>query len=443
MGNRIKALYQQIKYLANVLFFLPNTFFKRVVFGKDPVWNAFFFQSWGILPQNLEQMLRSRESIWINTEAGGELTQIFSLCRMLKEQFPEYNLLVSTHKYDAYLLAQKIDGVDYVFFSPWDITWVVRKVLRKINPGILMAIEIASAPVLFREAHLLGIKTFLCSAFMSKNLDKNRIIKRAMSLEFYKHFDFIAVKDEIDKRGFEKLGCPADSVKILGNLKYDTTKLKALGKSRIEWLKELGLETENKVLLGGSIHPGEEKILIDSYALLREQDPQFRLIIAPRFTQFISQTESYLNVRGLHFIKRTEIKKDIEVGDKVIILDTFGELAYLYVAASYALIGSSIIPADPLGGHNIIEPMVHETPIFHGPHMLKAQEVVDELKECWQGLEIRSPEELAKNILFLEENKVLKDKIQEKMKEIVNRHKNSAERHVMAIKNYLPNLQTY
>jgi hypothetical protein len=28
---------------------------------------------------------------------------------MLKEQFPQYNLLVSTHKYDAYLLAQKID----------------------------------------------------------------------------------------------------------------------------------------------------------------------------------------------------------------------------------------------------------------------------------------------------------------------------------------------
>ena len=343
MVNRIKTLYQQSKYLANILFFLPNTFFKRVVFKNDPVWNAFFFQSWGILPQNLEQTLHCRESIWINTEAGGELTQIFSLCRMLKEQFPEHNLLISTHKYDAYLLAQKIDGVDYVFFSPWDITWVVRKVLRKIKPRLLMAIEIVTAPVLFREAYRLGFKTFLCSAFMSKNLEKNRILKRAMSFEFYEYFDFIAVKDEIDKRGFEKLGCPADSLKILGNLKYDTTKLKVLGRSRIEWLKEMGLETENKVLLGGSIHPGEEKILIDSYALLIEQDPQFRLIIAPRFTQFISQVESYLNKLGLPFIKRTEITKGTEIGNKVIILDTFGELAYLYAVASYALIGSSII----------------------------------------------------------------------------------------------------
>ena len=444
MEDRIKALYNQSKYLAKLLFFLPITFFKRVMFGNDPVWKAFFFQSWGILPQNLEQMLRCRESIWINTEAGGELTQIFSLCRMLKEQFPEYNLLISTHKYDAYQSAQKIDGVDYVFFSPWDITWVVRKVLRKIKPKLLMAIEVATAPVLFREAHILGIKTFLCSAFMSKNLDKNRILKRAMPLEFYKHFDFVAVKDEIDKRGFEKLGCPANSVKILGNLKYDITKLKTSGKSKTEWLKELGLEAENKVLLGGSIHPGEEIFLIDAYALLREQDrdSQFRLIIAPRFTEFISKSESYLNELGLSFIKRTEIKGGIEVGDKVIILDTFGELAYLYAVASYALIGSSIIPADPLGGHNIIEPMVHEIPVFHGPHMLKAQEVVDELKECWQGLEVRYPEELVENILFLEKNKVLKDKILGKMREIVNRHKDSAERHVMAIKKYLSNTQT-
>ena len=438
MENRFKALYQQGKYLARILFFLPHTYLKRVVVGKDPVWKAFFFQSWGSLPQELETMVRSRKSIWINTEAGGELTQIFSLCRMLKKQFPEYNLLLSTHKYDAYLLAQNIDGVDYVFFSPWDITLAARKVLKKINPRLLMTIEVVTAPVLFREAYRLGIKTFLCSAFMSKNIDKNRApLERAMPLEFYKYFDSIGVKTEIDKQGFEKLGCPANSITILGELKYDVAKLKVLGISKEEWFKELGLKTENKVLLGGSIHPGEEEFLIDSYVLLKEQNPQFRLIIAPRFNKFINKVETYLHKRGFSFIKRTDITKGMEVGEKVIIIDTFGELAYLYAAASYVLIGSSIIPAGQQGGHNIIEPMVHQVPTFHGPHMLKDQEVVDEIKKCWQGLEIRSPEELAKNILILEENNVLKNKIQEKMEEIVDRHIDSAERHVKFIREFV------
>jgi 3-deoxy-D-manno-octulosonic-acid transferase len=437
MKNKIKALYQQGKYLARILFFLPHTYLKRVVLGNDPVWRAFFFQSWGKLPQDLEKMVHSRKSIWINTEAGGELTQIFSLCRMLKKQFPEYNLLVSTHKYDAYLLAQKIDGVDYAFFSPWDIPLVVRKVLKKINPRLLLTIEVVTAPILFREAHRLGIKTLLCSAFMSKNEDINWTLERTMSLEFYKYFDSIGVKAEIDKQGFEKLGYPSDSIEILGDLKYDATKLKELGKSRIEWLKELGLKTENKVLLGGSIHPGEEKFLIDSYALLLERDPQFRLIIAPRFDKFINKVEIYLDKRGFAFVKRTDIKKGMDIGEKVVIIDTFGELAYLYAAASYAFIGASIV--SPLGGHNIIEPMIQQVPIFHGPHMLKDQKVVDEIKECWQGLGIRSPEELAKNILILEENNVLRDKIREKMKEIVNRHIDSAERHVEFIKEFILN----
>jgi len=439
MGNKLKALYQQGKYLTMIFLFLPITFLKRIVFGKDPVWKAFFFQSWGRLPQDLKERLGSWDSIWINSEAGGELTQIFSLCTMVKKQLPEFNLLISTHKYEAYLLAQEIDGVDYAFFSPWDITWVVRKVLKKINPALLIASEIVTAPVLFREASRLGIKTFLCSAFMSKNLDKNKILERAMALKFHKQLDFIGVKYEIDKEGFKKLGYPVDSIKILGDLKYDITKLKVLGKSRVEWLTEFGLELESKVLLGGSIHPREEKFLIDAYALLRKQDSQFRLIIAPRYTQFISQIEGYLKERGFPFIKRTEITKGMDSGEMVIIIDTFGELAYLYAAASYAVIGSSIFPADPLGGHNIIEPMVHEIPIFFGPHMLKAQEVTNELKECWDGLEIHSQEQLAQNILFLDKNKVLKDKIQNKIKEIVSRHKNGVENHVKFIEEFLIN----
>jgi 3-deoxy-D-manno-octulosonic-acid transferase len=327
-----------------------------------------------------------------------------------------------------------------------------RKVLKKINPRLLMTIEVVTAPVLFREAYRLGIKTFLCSAFMSKNIDKNRgLLERAMPLEFYKYFDSIGVKTEIDKQGFEKLGCPANSITILGELKYDVVKLKVLGRSKEEWFKELGLKTENKVLLGGSIHPGEEEFLIDSYVFLKEQNPQFRLIIAPRFNKFINKVETHLHKRGFSFIKRTDITKGMEVGEKVIIIDTFGELAYLYAAASYALIGSSIIPAGQQGGHNIIEPMihqvptfiiepmVHQVPTFHGPYMLKDQEIVDEIKECWQGVEIRSSEELAKNILILEESNVLRDKIQEKMKEIVNRHVDSAERHVNFIKEFIVN----
>ena len=83
-------------------------------------------------------------------------------------------------------------------------------------------------------------------------LDKSKILRRAMALQFYKYLNFIGVKQKIDKDGFKKLGCPEDAIKIMGDLKYDVAKVKVFGKSRAEWLAELGLASDSKVLLGGS-----------------------------------------------------------------------------------------------------------------------------------------------------------------------------------------------
>jgi len=151
MMCKINALIQQSKYLGRIFFFFPLTFFKRVAFGKDPVWRSFFFQRWGILPNEVLDMVRERDSLWINAEAGGELTQAIPLCKSLKDMFPQYNLLISTHKYDSYKLALRIPGVDFAFFSPWDISFVVRKVLRRIKPKLLLSIDIVTAPVLIQD----------------------------------------------------------------------------------------------------------------------------------------------------------------------------------------------------------------------------------------------------------------------------------------------------
>ena len=61
MQNSFNAFYQQSKYIAEIIFFIPSTLVKRVVFGKDPVWKSFFFQSWGMLPLELEKRLAEKK----------------------------------------------------------------------------------------------------------------------------------------------------------------------------------------------------------------------------------------------------------------------------------------------------------------------------------------------------------------------------------------------
>jgi 3-deoxy-D-manno-octulosonic-acid transferase len=430
MNRKIRTFVCQSEYVLRILFFLPNTFLKRVVFGKDPVWKLFFFQSWGKLPKELLQMLRQRESLWINTEAGGELTQAIPLCKSLKDDFPQYNLLISTHKYDSYKLALRIPGVDYAFFSPWDISFVTRKVLKKIRPKLLIAIDIVTAPVLFREAHRLGFTTLLCSGFMNKHVKKHKILMRTMALDSLKKLTFIAAKEQVDKTRFVQLGCSPDSVRVLGDLKYDLLDAEEFANTGQNFLRISGLRKTDKILLGASTHPGDEKVLIDSFSILKDHHPDFKLIIAPRFNQFIEPIEAYLTELNFSHIRKTELTNPPKKQPQVIILDTFGDLPYLYSAASYVFIGASLVPLNPGGGHNPIEPMLHGLPVFHGPHMSKHQDIVDELKTIWTGLQIHTSEELAENILYLEDNHILKKKIKCTIKTIVERNIGSTKRHV-------------
>ena len=434
MRKAFRPYFYQAVYIARILFFLPITFFKRVVFGKDPIWKLFFLQSWGQLPKELLKLVHTRESLWINTEAGGELTQAVSLCKSLKKELPEYNLLLSTHKYDAYRHSLEIPGLDYVFFSPWDISPVVKKVLKSIKPKLLLSLEIVTAPVLLKEARKLGFKTLLCSGFMSKNLPQNVILKRAIALNFADGLDFIAAKDQIDKAGFIQLGSPAKSIRVSGNLRYDLIQQNDFSRIKKDWTAELQLKKHDKVLVGASLHPKEDKFVIDAFNLLQKGSSTFKLLIAPRFNEFIPQIEEYLSTLELSFIKRTEIDQRISHSTSVIIIDTFGELPHIYSVASYVFLGSSIYPADPLGGHNIIEPMLHNIPVFHGPHMLKYQEVVDELKNTWSGLEVFTSGQLANNIMYLENDEVLKKNIINSIDTIVQRHKGSTVKHVEYIK---------
>jgi 3-deoxy-D-manno-octulosonic-acid transferase len=314
---------------------------------------------------------------------------------------------------------------------------VARKVLKKIRPKLLIAIDIVTAPVLFREAHRLGFTTLLCSGFMNKNLKELKILTRTMALDSLKDLTFIAAKEQLDRTRFIQLGCSPDSVHVLGDLKYNLLDAEQFANTRQDSLRTSGLRKNDKILLGGSIHPGEEKVIIDSFAILKQHDPNFKLVIAPRFNKFIDPIENYLTELNFSHARKTELIKPHKTPTEVIIVDTFGDLPYIYSAASYVFIGATLFPPNPGGGHNPIEPMLHGLPVFHGPHVLKYQDIVDELKAVWTGLQIHTSKELAENILYLEDNHVLKNKIKAKIKTIVERNTGSVRRHVEFINRIL------
>ncbi|MCI5137984.1 MAG: 3-deoxy-D-manno-octulosonic acid transferase, partial [Candidatus Electrothrix sp. AR1] len=78
--------------------------------------------------------------------------------------------------------------------------------------------------------------------------------------------------------------------------------------------------------------------------------------------------------------------------ENIILLDSMGELARLYAVGHYIFCGASLVHK---GGHNIMEPIAQEKPVFFGPFMQDFQDAVDLVLAAGAGVQVGSPDELA------------------------------------------------
>jgi 3-deoxy-D-manno-octulosonic-acid transferase len=62
----------------------------------------------------------------------------------------------------------------------------------------------------------------------------------------------------------------------------------------------------------------------------------------------------------------------------VILLDSIGELSFIYRFAAVVFVGGSLVPH---GGHNIIEPAAHAKPILVGPHTDNFRQIVSDFAD--------------------------------------------------------------
>ena len=131
--------------------------------------------------------------------------------------------------------------------------------------------------------------------------------------------------------------------------------------SRQMWRERLGLTTE-KLIVAGSTHEGEERMLLGAFASLRETMPDLRLALAPRHLDRAQAVASQIEGTGLGVARRSHNQALDE--DSVYLLDSVGELADFYAAGDVAFVGGTLISR---GGHNLLEPVVRGVPVVFGP----------------------------------------------------------------------------
>src|SRR5438045_1754357 len=128
---------------------------------------------------------------------------------------------------------------------------------------------------------------------------------------------------------------------------------------------ETAIDATQPILLGGSTHRGEEKILTDVFCALRSEFPNLFLVLAPRHAERAREVESELRNRSLQPIRRSVAGQAAQSSD-CLLIDTTGELRHWYKVATIVFIGKSLTAH---GGQNPVEAISARKPVLFGPYM--------------------------------------------------------------------------
>ena len=324
----------------------------------------------------------------------GEIIALENLIKKTKETFPDYKIVVTTGTKTGQETAKKkfSDIADYITYFPFDIPSCVYRFLRKINPNVVLIAETEIWPIFADYCKKRNIPLFTINGRMSDSTYKlYRLFKR-----FFKHvlanYTEILTQSNEDREKLISIGAPEECTHVMKNLKFDVKK-----SDEIVPIDKNG----KRIIIAGSTHKGEDKIITDIFLKLKKEFPDIKLLIAPRHIQRIPQIKELLKKTGLPFGTRSNNDKFKE--KDILILDTIGELSKMYSICDFAFIGGSF---NKTGGHNPLEAIVYSKPAISGPSIHNFRDIYCILGKTNAGKVVKTPHELEDYMrLLLADNK--------------------------------------
>lgn len=225
---------------------------------------------------------------------------------------------------------------------------------------------------------------------------------------------FLVQNDTIKDRLLE-MGAPAESVHATGNMKYDYLNLdnqKITPPDSLRTLLPALASAERKIFTAGCITQEKDiNLIVEALLNIIADEPDTLFIIAPRYPDKKENTDVItrsLIENKIPYAFRSSINKLNEENYNVLILDTIGELKYLYSISKACYVGVN---------HNLLEPLIYAKPVFTSSSWEKnypSFDVFQHMKKAELIVEINDSIELTaliKKHLSDEEDNGIKDKL--------------------------------
>ncbi len=363
-------------------------------------------------------------SIWVHAVSVGEVLAVATLLPSLKKAFPDTPVVVSVITVTGrQVAADKLAGVDAVFYCPFDFAFLVRRVVARMRPLALVVMETELWPHLLRECHRAGAVTMIANGRISDGSFPRYEAIAGVMKHYLEQVDMFCMQDELYAERIAILGAPASKIKRTGSLKFDALPQASSRDGRV-------LPDGRRILVGGSTLAGEEEALLSIFESLRKDYPDLFLVIAPRHAPRFDDVYELARGRDLRIARRST-PDAMPADTDVLILDTLGELASLYREADYVFVGGSLANE---GGHNIIEPASEGKPVLFGPHMQNFADIARSFLEAEAVLQVEDAAALEAALRDLIESPDRARILGERARRVVEEQRGASERTVNVLK---------
>ena len=412
-------------------------------------WRNGFGQRFGFYSAKLKERLQGKRVIWFHAVSVGEVHLCALLIQKLGKRLPGWTIVASTTTSTGMgELRRQLPENAVKIYYPVDFSWIVRRALQTIRPQIVTLIEAEIWPNLLWQLADKQVPVFLMNARLSPRSAKRYRQFRALFQPIFSRLAGIGVPTKRDATILESVGCRADRIQVIGNLKFDAansaTNPTIQPQALLRWA---GAKENAPILLGSSTHAGEERLLGEIYLRLCRDFPDLFLVMAPRHFERGAQACQELRALGI----ATQLRSDFQTSQnsskqenraaatqgQCLVLDSTGELRSFYSATSIAVIGKSFLAQ---GGQNPIEAAAAGCAIVAGPFMENFQAILKTFLDKDGILQVRNTSELETTLRLLLADESRRQELGRQAKLVVQENQGAANRAASIIQPFLQKL---
>ncbi|WP_347252572.1 lipid IV(A) 3-deoxy-D-manno-octulosonic acid transferase [Legionella sp.] len=360
--------------------------------------------------------------IWVHAVSLGEVIAATPLIDALLDK--KWRILITTMTPTG---AERVkvrfgDKVSHRYV-PYDLPIVVSRFFKRTKPRLGLIVETELWPNLIHFANKAQVPLFLINARLSDRSCQGYKKVGFLFKPVLNQFKAIFAQSEDDAKRFKALGADEERVVVLGNMKFDLQTQNINSQLFLELKNRWG--QERTVVIVASTHDDEEQQLLSRLKKLQKGLANMVLLIAPRHPERFQKVYQMSVDQGFNTGLRSKVET-LNPDNEVIILDSLGELLGFYQVSDYAFVGGSLVP---VGGHNVLEPIAMQVPVFSGPQVHNFKTICRDLQMA-QAIELaENADNLIDRIIALHQDENKKRRLVENATSVLEANKGAVQRY--------------